>query len=221
MGYKATMIYLCKMNTEFSDGLECRGNVKQNTFLNNLEWRRAVKHFGDTPIDTSAVLKAIINAPSSFGLQPYRIIAVRNSDLKKQLQAVCYNQSQVSECDTLFVFCARRDLERRSEEYIRAIQADAVLIDMIKTFITNLSDKVGWAIRQTYIALGFALAACAELKIASCPMEGFDASSVHSILGLSENLIPCVLLATGSQTENDGTWPRFRFPETNLIEDRN
>ena len=34
------------------DGLECRGSSSQpkhNSFLSNIEWRRAVKHFGDKP----------------------------------------------------------------------------------------------------------------------------------------------------------------------------
>jgi hypothetical protein len=38
------------------------------SFLANLEWRRAVKHFGPSPIDETPVLRAIVEAPSSFGL---------------------------------------------------------------------------------------------------------------------------------------------------------
>lgn len=45
------------------------------SFLANLEWRRAVKHFGsvDASIDSSElniepVLNAMVHAPSSFGL---------------------------------------------------------------------------------------------------------------------------------------------------------
>ena len=52
------------------------------SFLENLEWRRAVKHFGEGEVDSSAVLRAMINAPSSFGLQPYKVVAVRNKDIK-------------------------------------------------------------------------------------------------------------------------------------------
>jgi nitroreductase len=191
-----------------------------SSFLKNLEWRRAVKHFGTTPVDTSSIIRAITNSPSSFGLQPYRVIAVRNSELKKQLRAVSYDQAQVTECDTLFVFCARTDLSERAEEYIQKTKAEMIR-EMLTSFISYIPDKAAWAARQAYIALGFGLAACAELKIPSCPMEGFTASEVHRILGLDDILVPCVMLAVGSATENDGTFPRFYFPKSDIIDERN
>ncbi len=191
----------------------------QNTFLANLEWRRAVKHFGSDPVRVEPVIKAIINAPSSFGLQPYKVIAVRSSELKDKLRAVAYDQSQVSESDTVFVFCARTDLKMRAEEYLEATKAEPIR-GMLMQFLENIPDAAAWAARQAYIALGFALAACAELQIPSCPMEGFNPIAVHNILELGENLQPVVMLAVGSAAENDGTWPRFRFPESDLIEPR-
>lgn len=42
----------------------------EHSFLANLEWRRAVKRFDDGPVDTTQIIRAMINAPSSFGLQP-------------------------------------------------------------------------------------------------------------------------------------------------------
>ncbi len=191
-----------------------------NTFLNNLEWRRAVKHFGSEPIDTTPIVKAIVNTPSSFGLQPYKVIAVRSSELKSQLKGVSYGQTQVMECDTLFVFCARTDLSERAEEYLKSTGAEMIR-DMLTGFISYLPDKTAWAARQAYIALGFALAACAELKIPSCPMEGFTGKEVARILELPDTLQPVVMLAVGSATENDGSdvaMPRFRFPQSDLIE---
>jgi nitroreductase len=206
------------------DGLECRGSpsqVKQSaSFLSNLEWRRAVKHFGDKPVDTSQIVRAITNAPSSFGLQPYKVLAIRNSELKQQIRSVSYDQAQVTECDTLFVFCARTDLSERAEEYLQKTQAEMIR-EMLTGFISYIPDKAAWSARQAYIALGFALAACAELQIPSCPMEGFTASEVHRILGLTDNLVPCVMLAVGSAAKNDGTWPRFRFEQADLIDERN
>lgn len=123
------------------------------------------------------------------------------------------------ECDTLFIFCARKDIQTRAEEYLKETRAED-LRTMLMGFISNIPDKTSWAIRQAYIALGFGLAACAELKIASCPMEGFSTSEVHKILELPETLVPCVFLAVGSACENDGTWPRFRFSENDIIQKR-
>jgi nitroreductase / dihydropteridine reductase len=41
---------------------------------------------------------------------------------------------------------------------------------------------LAWSARQAYIAHGFALAACAELEIDSCAMEGADFDAVSKIL---------------------------------------
>ena len=188
------------------------------SFLANLEWRRAVKHFGSEPVDTTPIRNAIINAPSSFGLQPYKVIAVKNAELKAKLHPVSYGQDQVKECDTVFIFCAYKNVEERANQYLKETGAEGIR-DMLFGFLSYLPDKVAWASRQAYIALGFALAACAESKIASCPMEGFNGAEVSKILGLEENLVPIVYLAVGSLTEKDGTWPRFRFDASDLIQD--
>lgn len=194
-------------------------NPLPGSFLQNLEWRRAVKHFGSDPVDTTLIVKAMINAPSSFNLQPYRIICVRNKELKKKLRVASYDQPQVTECHTLFVLCAQTDIETRFEEYMKLTNAK-INRGAFLEYLEDIPDRVSWAKYQTHIALGFGLAACAEQQIASCPMGGFQESEVHKILNLPENLIPCVYLAVGSSTPQDGRWTRFRFPVTNLIEHR-
>jgi nitroreductase / dihydropteridine reductase len=187
------------------------------SFLENLEWRRAVKHFGAGPVDVDPILRAMTNAPSSFGVQPYKICVVQNKDLKEKLTPVSYNQPQVAECHTLFVLCARKDVEARAEELIAATNGESMR-GMLMGFLSYLPDKLAWATKQAYIALGFGLAACAEQKVASCPMEGFNGTEVSKILELPDTLVPVVYLAVGSSTENDGTYPRFRFPESDLVQ---
>lgn len=51
-----------------------------------------------------------------------------------------------------------------------------------------------WSAKQAYIAHGFALAACAELEIDSCGMEGFDPSALDTILGLPATQRSIVIL---------------------------
>jgi nitroreductase len=189
----------------------------QQSFTNSLEWRRAVKHFGTGDVDVTPIVDAMINAPSSFGLQPYKIFAVSNKEIKEKLKPVSYNQAQVTECQTLFVLCARSDVKERAEEYLKATSAESMR-DMLMGFVGYLPDKTAWAAKQAYIALGFGLAAAAEHKIASCPMEGFQSAEVSKILDLPANLVPVVYLAVGEATDEDGTYPRFRFSESDLVQ---
>lgn len=186
------------------------------SFTSNLEWRRAVKHFGSGEVDVAPVLEAMVNAPSSFGLQPYKIVSVTKKELKEALKPLSYNQCQVTECQILFILCARTDVEARAEEYLKATGAEGVR-GMLMGFLKYLPDKTAWATKQAYIALGFGLAAAAEHKIASCPMEGFQSGEVAKLLNLPSNLVPVVYLAVGEVAEEDGSSPRFRFPESDLV----
>ena len=136
--------------------------------------------------------------------------------MKEKLRPVSYNQPQVTESHTLFVFCAQKDVEARAEEYLKTTGAESMR-GMLMGFLSYLPDKTAWSTKQAYIALGFALAAAAEAKIASCPMEGFNSVEVGKILNLPDNLQPVVYLAVGEVAEEDGTHPRFRFPETDLL----
>lgn len=189
-----------------------------HSFTSSLEWRRAVKHFGTGNVDVKPIVEAMVNAPSSFGLQPYKILTVTNKELKEKLKPVSYNQDQVTECQTLFILCARTDVEVRAEEYLKANEAAAGLREYMTGFAKHLPDKTAWAARQAYIALGFGLAAAAEHRIASCPMEGFLSKEVSEILNLPSNLVPVVFLAVGEEKEEDTVHPRFRFPESDLLQ---
>jgi nitroreductase len=187
-----------------------------HSFINNLEWRRAERHFGDGEVDTTDVVNAILNAPSSFGIQPYKVYAITNKALKESLKGASYGQPQVSECHTLFVFCARTDIDARAEQYIQDAKAEGVR-DMLIGSLKGMTNKTEWAIRQAYIALGFGLAACAENRIASCPMEGFSVAEVTKILALPDTLVPCTYLAVGEQSSESVPGERFRFPESDLL----
>ena len=195
------------------------------SFLNNLVWRRAVKHFAaptaEKPApDITRLLDAAVQAPTCFGLQPFKIIVVANAEAKARLAPLCYNQQQITECTHLLVFCARNDLEVRTAEYVAATGTPPEGAAMIENMISHLSHPVHWSKHQVYIALGFALAAATELKIASCPMEGFDPAGVAAALDLPHTLVPAVMLAVGVEDSRPEAtpYPRFRFPVTDLVQ---
>jgi len=92
--------------------------MENNTFLKNLIWRRAEKHFAPGKVDIKPIEQAIINAPSSYGIQPYHVFVITDKKLKEKLKPVCYNQSQITECHALFVFCAYKNIEARIDDYL-------------------------------------------------------------------------------------------------------
>ncbi len=202
------------------------------SFLSNLNWRYATKSFDPSKKvsseNLSKVLEAIRMTPTSFGLQPYHFYVVENQDIKDRIQAAAWGQLQISTSSHLIVLCARTDLVENKEEYFQLMSGGSQEIreklkgfeDMLTGFIHNTLESgnaLSWTARQTYIALGFAHAALAELEIDSCPMEGFDPSQVSDILSLPPHLTPTLLLPIGYRAEGEQPRPKVRFSQDQLF----
>lgn len=166
--------------------------------------------------------------PTSFGLQPYHFYVVTNQEIKDKIQAAAWNQPQVGTSSHLLVFCARTDLMQTKEEYFTQMSGGNPEVrahlkgfeDMLGGFIEGKSDPkdvLMWTAKQAYIALGFAHAACAELEIDSCPMEGFDPVAVGEILGLPDSQKALVMLPIGYRAEGEAPRPKVRFSREQLF----
>jgi nitroreductase len=192
-----------------------------STLLDNLNWRYATKKFDASKKISSADLntlkEAVRLAASSYGLQPYKVIIVENPEIREQLKAAAYGQTQITDASQLFIFA--NDLNAGAESvdaYIknisetRGVTADALagFSDMMKGTIANLSQEAKniWTAKQTYIALGTLLAAAAELKIDATPMEGFNPAAFNEILGFDKlGLNASVIATVGYRHDEDDT----------------
>lgn len=204
------------------------------SFIKNLSWRYATKVFDSNKKVESAhvekILEAIRLAPTSFGLQPFHVTVVENQELKDKLQGFAWNQPQIGTSSQVLVFSYRTDVLARINTYFEMISGGNEEMrksmegyeTMMKNFAEGMpEEKVpSWAAKQAYIALGFALAACAELEIDSCPMEGFNAAAYKEALELPENITPVVLLPIGYRSESDTVRAKVRFPETDLFSNK-
>lgn len=203
------------------------------TFLDNLEWRFATKTFDPSKKvseeDMDKILKAIRFAPTSFGLQPLHVVNVTDPDLRAKIRENGYGQGQITDASHLLVFCVRTDFDQRIEDYMNVMTGGhnefrnkvKGVEDMIKGTFKGKTELelANWAKRQVYIALGFALAAAAELKIDSCPMEGFTPDKVDEVLGLPSHIKSVAILSVGYRAD-EPKHPKVRFALDELIEKR-
>lgn len=204
------------------------------SFLHNLTWRYATKKFDGRIVsdtDLSAIVEAIQLAPSSSGTQPYHIV-VASGELKDKL-IESSKQIDKLKASHLFVFCTRTDYPERAKKQIEiAAEIQGTTVESLAGLATTVARATtqepsalrSWAARQVYIALGFGLAACAELAIDSCPMEGFSPLAFHSILDLPEYIEPVVIMAIGYRDPDDSAQPekraKVRFPKNDLFDFR-
>lgn len=202
-----------------------------SSFLSHLEWRHATKVFDPAKTvaeaDLAKILQAIRMAPTSFGLQPFHVEVVKDKATREKMRPHAWNQKQILSSSALLVFVANGKLAHRIDQYLEGLsagnaEARAKMKEyegMMRGALTTRSaeEQKVWAAKQAYIALGFGLAACAELAVDSCAMEGFTGSEFDKILGLPEGQNSVVLLAVGHRDPAVPPMPKFRFSDKDLF----
>ncbi len=190
------------------------------SLLQDLNWRYATKSMsGETvPQDKlDAIFSAINLSATSYGLQPYTVLVVSNQAIKDKLQTAAYGQVQVGSASHVLVFAVPEKITGDDiQTFINNVATTRNMpIEMLDGYKGMMTTTVGalpaeaqqvWAAKQAYIALGTAMAAAAEQKVDTCPMEGFDAKQFDEILGLAEkSLKSVVILPLGFRAETDAT----------------
>lgn len=181
--------------------------------IENFNWRYATKRMNGEQVaeeKISTILESIRLAPSSLGLQPYKVLVIKDKDLRERIKEVSYNQPQITESAYLLVFAVWKDeYEEKTEDYIQLIaKTRNQSLDSLQDYKSRILglfstiDKVSWASRQVYIALGFGLTTCAMLNIDSTPMEGFINDELDKLLELDKHgLKSVVMMAIGNRDE--------------------
>ncbi len=178
-----------------------------------LQKRYAAKKFDKTKKVSTEKLNKILEltnlTATSYGLQPFMMVAVKNQELKQKLVKSSYGQTNIADSSHLIVFAARTDIDEnyinnfvKLTEEIRNLpegKLSSLKNMLVKSFSEKKDDEIyDWASKQAYIALGTFLIACADEGIDSCPIGGFIPEEYDKILNLSEyNLRSVVVAAIG------------------------
>ena len=89
--------------------------MTMDNILKALRWRYAVKSFDATKTlseaDLRSLVDAVVLAPSSYGLQPWKCLVIRDAALRARLRIASYGQAQVTDCSHLVVFCRKTTID--------------------------------------------------------------------------------------------------------------
>lgn len=198
-----------------------------------LNWRYATKQFdpaGTLSADEIRLLDETLRlCASSFGLQPWRFVVVKDPAVREAMVAHSWNQRQVADAARLYVLCRRATLgENDVRDYVSLVaettgaarESMAGFEKMLVGFTGKLTaDQYDqWAEKQVYIALGALMTAAAAAGIDTCPMEGFNREKVDELLNLpAMGLRSVVMCPAGRRAATDKyadrkkvRWPRER-----------
>jgi nitroreductase len=211
--------------------------ISAHTLLSQLNWRYATKKFDPArqiPAATWAALEqALVLSPSSYGLQPYHFVVIKDPELRKRLRAASWDQPQVTDASHFVVFARKLVLTEADVEKFVDLTTDTrdqargslkgyfdmMVGDLVKGPRSAMIKE--WTARQTYIALGNLLTSAALLGVDACPMEGFDPAQYDEILGLTASGFgatnACALGYRAADDKYAGA-KKVRFPAGELIE---
>jgi nitroreductase len=210
--------------------------ISTTTLTEALRWRYATKKFDATrtiPDATWAALEeALVLSPSTFGLQPWKFVVVRERAMRERLSAASHGQHQLLDCSHFVVFAGRKglgapDVDRYLE---RMSQVRGVPVETLKHYGDIMKGSAeharaagyldSWMARQVYIALGNFMTSAALLGVDACPMEGIEPARYDEILGLAAKgygtLCAC---AAGYRSEDDkyAHTPKVRYDPREVI----
>ncbi|QMV66899.1 NAD(P)H-dependent oxidoreductase [Sphingobacterium paramultivorum] len=204
--------------------------------LDTLEWRYATKKYDPTKKvaqeDLDKILEAARMAPSSSGLQQFRVIVITNQELKEKIVPVAWGQQIVADSSHLLVFAGwnsytdeRIDNTFDKMNALRGLPLDTTdeYKNRLKAQLSSLSgeQQAAHAAKQAYIAFGLAIAQAAELGVDATPMEGFSNAELDELLGLDKlGLKSAVMLPLGYRMEEQD-WllklKKFRLPKEEFL----
>lgn len=203
--------------------------------LDSLKWRYATKKMNGNAVPQDKVdniIEAANLAPTSAGLQPYRVIQITNRELREKIMPIANNQAQIIDGSHLLVFAAWHDYTpERIENYLAHTAAERGMpIEAMADFREKLTGAFGsrtpqqnfeHAARQSYIGFGMAIAAAAEQKVDATPMEGFDSQALDELLNLPAQGLKSVTILPLGYRDHTNDWlvnlKKVRTPKENFL----
>ena len=202
-------------------------------FLGLVTGRRATPAFSPTSAvpdgDLAIILKAGLDAPSSYNLQPWRFVVVRAIEQRRKLRIAAMNQEQVEQAPVVIVACGDTTGWREDLESIIRIGRDRGFSDQtrIDRKRTNVTRDIGshpnmpqWVTKQTMIAATTMMWTAEALGYDTGPMEGFYEDQVRRVLDIPDHVCVLFLLAIGSLEGEDGKYPGRLPPSRTLFGER-
>ena len=176
--------------------------------------RRAVKHYDPehelTDDEIQKLMEAAIQSPTSFNIQNWRFVLVRDKRLRQKIQAAANDQAQVTDASLLIVMTADlKAWEKTPKRYWRDAPQEVadLLVNWMGTFYQGKDElQRDEAMRSCGLAGQTIMLAAKAMGYDSCPMIGFDPLQVAELINLPDDHVIGFMIAIGKATKP--AWPK-------------
>ncbi|PQO34141.1 nitroreductase family protein [Bremerella cremea] len=174
--------------------------------------RRSIKHYHPdhelTDDEINKLMEAAIQSPTSFNIQHWRFVLVRDKETREQLRAAAYNQAQVADASLLIVLTA--DLEAHGKEPDRYWKnSPPEVAEKLVKMLFGLYDKKPQlqrdeAMRSMGIAAQTIMLAAKDMGYDTGALVGYDPDKVAEIINLPDDHILGMMIVVGKAKQ--GAW---------------
>jgi len=183
--------------------------------IETIHARRAVKHFDPehrmSEDDERKLFEATIQAPTSFNIQHWRFVVLRDPELRARIRKEFGNdQAQMTDASLLVLFTA--DMKAWAKDPGRYWKdAPREVADLLVGWMGPFHEGREWlqrdeAQRSIGLAMQTMMLAAKELGYESCPMIGFEIEEVAKLIRLPEDHVMGPMVAIGKGTKD--AWPK-------------
>jgi nitroreductase len=189
--------------------------------------RRAVKAFDPqhrlTADEEQKLLEATIQAPTSFNIQHWRFVVVRDPERRRHIRTAFGNdQAQMTDASLLVIVAADlKAWQKEPERYWR--NAPQEVADLLVGWMGPFHEGREWlqrdeAQRSIGMAMQTLMLAATAMGYQSCPMIGFDIEKVAEYIDLPDDHVMGPMVAIGKGIQEP--WPKpGQLPLSELVVD--
>ena len=176
--------------------------------------RRSIKQFDPdhklTADEEKKLLDAAIQAPTSFNIQHWRFVVVRDPELRAQIRANGNDQAQMTDASLLIVMTADVNAWKKNPERYWA-GAPKDVSDLLVGWMGPFHEGREWLQRdEAQRSIGMAaqtiMLGAKAMGYDSCPMIGYDIEKVAELIKLPEDHAIAMFVVVGKGTKEP--WPR-------------
>lgn len=170
--------------------------------------------------ELAEIFSLVMQGPSSFNIQHWRFIVVRDQARKSALKELSYYQSQVEDCAAVILVCGGLHAYQDAERIYSEAPADVreKYVPMIEG-----SYKDQPALQRDEVIRSGSMAAMSLMYAAKYhgwdtgPMIGFEADKVGEYLALNETTIPVMMVVLGKALDGEQPARAYRRPLEEVV----
>ncbi len=182
--------------------------------LEAIKSRRAVKYFDKDHVmseeEIQTLFQSVILSPTSFNVQHWRFVVVKDKALREQVKEKAWGQAQITDGSLLVVLTGdTKAFEKSPARYWEGAPKEAsdALVPLIGQYYSGREDvQRDEIMRSTGIAAQTLMLTAKAMGYDSCPMVGFDFDAVGELINLPTDHLVSMIIVVGKSLKD--AYPR-------------